>query len=522
LSHFSAEEIASVQKAPLGPKLLEFYDGVYHSGWPIVAELGRKDRYFLLTYILKRKDATHPWIYARCREVEANPNNCLDLWAREHYKSTVITFAGAIQEVVNDPEITIGIFSFNNATATKFMTQIKAEMEDNVDLHLAYPEIFYTEPRKHASRWSEQKGIVVKRKSNPKEATIEAHGLIEGMPTGAHYQLRIYDDVITPDSVSTPEMINKVTDAWRLSQNLGTEGGRKWHIGTRYHFNDTYRIMIDDELVTPRIHPATKDGTPEGEPFLISKESLAEKRASQGPYIFAAQQLLNPVADEAQGFKREWVKYYDQHDGKGLNVYLLVDPANEKKKHSDYSAFFVVGLGADRNYYILDMVRDRFNLTERANTLFRLHAKWRPKLVGYEKYGKDSDIQHFETRMKDDNYRFHIQALGGQTKKEDRIRRLIPTFETGHMWFPESLEYTDSHHKMRDLVRDFVEQEMMGFPVALHDDMLDCLARILDPNFPVSWPKERPEERQARLDPRMDRAERYTKTPHHNTSWMSF
>lgn len=522
MTQFSPEDVASVQKAPFGPKLLEFYDDVYQSDWPSVADLGRKDRYFLLTYILKRADALHPWIYDRCREVEANPNDHLDLWAREHYKSTVITFAGAIQEVINDPEITIGIFSFNNATAVKFLTQIKAEMEENNDLHNAYPEIFYPEPRKHSPRWSEQKGIVVKRKSNPKEATIEAHGLIEGMPTGAHYRLRIYDDVITPESVTTPDMINKVTDAWRLSQNLGTEGGRKWHIGTRYHFNDTYRIMIDDELVTPRIHPATHDGTPNGEPLLIARESLDEKRLTQGPYIFAAQQLLNPVADEAQGFKREWVKFYDYHDGKGLNTYLLVDPANEKKKHSDYSAFIVVGLGADRNYYILDMVRDRFNLTERANTLFRLHEKWKPRLVGYEKYGKDADIQHFESKMKLDNYRFHIQALGGQTAKADRIRRLIPPFENGKMWFPEQLDYTGADHKTRDLVRDFVEQELMGFPVALHDDMLDCLARILDPNFPVSWPKERPEERQSRANPRMDRPERYTRTTHHNTSWMSF
>lgn len=44
--------------------------------WPIedVATLGRLDRFFLLTHLLKRADAVHPWIYDRCREVERDPD----------------------------------------------------------------------------------------------------------------------------------------------------------------------------------------------------------------------------------------------------------------------------------------------------------------------------------------------------------------------------------------------------------------------------------------------------------------
>lgn len=497
------------------PECLQLYDRTWDKGYPAIAELARHDRFFLLVYVLRRKDACRQWIFDRCREVERAPEGFVDIWAREHYKSTVITFAGIIQEIVRDPEVTVGIFSYNYKEAKKFLTQIKYELESNEILQACYPEILYKNPRRDARRWSEDGGIVVKRKGNPREATLEAHGLVDNMPTGMHYALRVYDDVVTDDTVRTPEMIEKVTDRWRMSVNLGREGGRAWVIGTFYHFNDTYRTMISEGVAKPRIYSCTVEGEWPGTPVLQSNEYIENKRRAMGPYIFGAQMLCDPTADNKQGFKEEWLKFHEGiSDSGGMNKYLVVDPANEKKKHSDFTAMWVVGLNADRNYYVLDMVRDRLNLSERWEIMLSLHRRWKPNLVGYEKYGKDADIQHFEDKMKQVNYRFHIQALGGSMKKEDRIRRLIPVFEQGRMFLPEVLWRDNYEGKKQDLVNIFVEQEFKGFPVSQHDDMLDALARIRDPDLPTSWPDGSHEEEEPVR-------RRYEGKPKRRTTWMA-
>lgn len=487
-----------------------------------IAYLGRKDRFFLVTKLLGRKDLRNQWLYDRCREVEQEPDGYLDLWAREHGKSSLITFAGVIQEILNNPEITIGIFSFNKPTARKFLRQIKYELESNRTLQELYPEVLFADPKKESSRWSEDSGIVVRRVGNPKEATVEGHGLVDGQPTGAHFLLRVYDDVVTLDSVTSPEMVNKTTEAWSLSDNLGARGesgmARAWHVGTRYSFGDSYHTMIEMKAVKPRIYPATKCGTRNGDPVFLSKEVWEDKKRRQTSSVLAAQMLQNPAAGNNAIFQKEWLRFQEIRPAT-LNIYILCDPASSKKKGSDRTAMPVIGVDSASNRWLVDGFHHRMSLSERWTALRGLRRTWmampgvQSVTVGYERYGSTSDLEYFEEMMRRDGDAFEITELAwpreGPGSKTDRVQRLEPWFRAGRFFLPavaesetkaqismreqgqafriyKPVKRTDEEGRMYSLNKSFLE-EFLVFPFGVHDDLVDAMSRIedIDPQPPI-------------------------------------
>ena len=480
-----------------------------------IRTLGQLDRYYLGVFLCNRHDMLHPWIYERCREVEEQRDSRLDLWARFHYKSSIITFLGTIQEVLCNPNITIGILSFSARQAKPFLRQIMQEFDVNEKLKGLYRDILWEKPRLQAPKWAENEGICVRRSANPKEQTIEAHGLVDGQPTGRHFDLIIYDDVVVQESVSTPEQISKTTTQWELSLNLGsTHSPRYQYAGTRYSYGDTYGTILQRAAVKPRIHAATYSGTMDGEPVFLTSERWEEIKKTTSTFTVACQQLLNPIAGSDIAFKEEWWQEWEVRPYT-MNVYLMCDPAHSKKKTSNRTAMAVVGVDANYNKFLLDGLCHRLSLSERWDHLKKLRTKWkrapgiREVKVGYERYGAQADIEHFKEMMRIEGSSFPIYELnwvggGGSQSKKDRIQRLEPDLKDGSFFFPYP---TDKDHltsaqvdykerkqdflnskkilckneegKLYDLSNWVKENEYCLFP-SVHPDFLDALSRIYD------------------------------------------
>lgn len=345
-------------------------------------------------------------------------------------------------------------------------------------------------------------------------------------PTGVGMDIGILDDANKPDEALSDIIrtgVNGWVDNTFMSRFNDRRTGRFICVQQRVHENDvTGHILSKGGDVVHLVLPiqnrtgrdivitlgdkqwVMKDGEYLHEERFTPK-IVAEIERDLGSYAFAGQYLQTPVPIGGGLLKPEWIKYYDKANSSAMNIYILCDPANisndpnlsisrRREKKSDWTAFVVVGLHTDGNKYLLDVVRDKFNPTERINALFDLHRKWsglsgKPPKVGYEKYGMMTDTHFIKLKMEEENYRFNIIELGGTMSKVDRIGRLIPELERGQWYFPKKLMYTDTRGLTFDLISEIINGEMATFPVSKHDDCIDALSRIYDGDINAYYPR---------------------------------
>ena len=278
----------------------------------------RRDLFFLVYFGLGIKTAHHPFVVQACRDVQHGSNNLrLDLWAREHFKSTIITIAETIRTLANDPEERIAIFSWSRENSRAFTFQLKTILEQNEFIRHHFPHLIWENPGKDSPAWSVDK-LILRRQNAAKEASIEPWGLVDGMPTGRHFTGRIYDDVEVEKFVNTPELITKVKDAFHLSHNCGVAiGSGGWHrvIGTHYHHDgllQELREMKDGEgklIYESCIKPATHDGTANGKSVLMEPAELELRKRHKRH--FYCQQLLDPTPAGERKLESQFLRDID-------------------------------------------------------------------------------------------------------------------------------------------------------------------------------------------------------------------
>ena len=448
--------------------------------------LCRTDLFFLLVYGLERADADNKWVFSRCREVQADPDDRLDLWAREHYKSTIITFALTIQDILNThgddipnyiEPVTVGIFSHTRPIAKQFLRQIKLEFERNEKLKRWFPDIFYENPKAQSPKWSEDEGIILKRNGNPKEATVEAWGLTDGQPTSKHFSRAIYDDVVTRESVTGPEMIKKTTQAWELSRNLTSINGKSRYIGTRYAFFDTYTDIMK-RGIKARIHTATIDGTADGEPVFMPREVLAKKRLEMQE-TFWAQMLMQPRAEADAYFQREWFKWYDRPgdlagfiSDRHMRVYGASDYA-VTSGGGDSTVHAVVGLDRNDDLYVLDIWHGKTESHVWVDEFINLVSRFKPLMWGEENGQIIKSLGPFiDKRMRERRTYCMREQFTSASDKSSRARSFQARASMGKVFLPHQAPWLDE-----------LLMQWLSFPFGKHDDFIDpfgIIGRMLD------------------------------------------
>lgn len=198
------------------------------------------DLRFLVTKIMGMTRWSSPLHDDLVKTVDSPGDRKLILLPRGHQKSTVITVAWVIQQLLKDPNIRVQIISATWKLSKDLLHQIKAILTTT-----ALPDIFGSFANS-TTRWTTEFIDIAQRTRHVKDPSISTAGIDTGK-TGSHCDLMLMDDICSPENSTTPEMIRKTVDSYRDALPLLDPGGRLVVIGTRYSMSDVYGYILENE-----------------------------------------------------------------------------------------------------------------------------------------------------------------------------------------------------------------------------------------------------------------------------------
>ncbi len=444
-------------------------------------------------YILKAEEGDNkvplaPFHRQLCNFVQdSTDKKKLILVPRLHLKSTLVTVGYSVFNILKNPNIRILILSATYENAADFVGAIKDHLSRNETLIGLYGNV-----AKNPIEWSNNRITLRTNRTavGDKEPTVLGAG-IETNVVSKHFDMVILDDVVVRENTETIEQIDKVVRRYRDTINLMDTKSQLIVIGTRWVDNDLYSWLLDPEneqrpqyLVYLRkalewdgdLNEALRNGTGFIKSLWEAKFTrgvLLQKYITSGPYEFSTQYLNDPVPDSEATFNKGWFKPYEEADIRGdfINNYLTIDPAISTKAEADYTAMVVTGVDRWGNIYIRDIVREHFTPNEIINTIFKLSDLWHPKQIGLEEVAWQKTLSYSmreEMRRRGRSLPI-IPVKPGARSKDERIRGLQPLYANGKIFHNRSLPNTR-----------YLEDELMRFPRAKHDDIIDALSYTLD------------------------------------------
>lgn len=431
----------------------------------------------------------HPWLFARCREIQADPNGFLDLWPRFHWKTALITQSLTEWDLADNPKLRFAFISYKIEGAGEgFLDIIINECESNPLLHFFFPDTFFFDPQKESPLWTKE-AITLRRPEgyNPKEPTITVASLRSSL-TSFHVEVRVWDDLVTEEGVRTSDAIDLTTERFQNFAGIAADFVVDRATGTHWAVGDTWEKLLRMNRFKKRYHDIFEE---DGEtPVLRSREWCDQMHRdmsiTNGEFHWMCVMRNRPDLGQFTHFRSEWWRWYEEDPleiRKRLNVYIIIDTAKAKLKESDFTVLSVVGLGAGTPYghfYVLDLVRDRLGLVGLTEQWFRLVDKWRPTTSFIEEVAMARDSEHVAEKQRELKIEFDIVTIDDKTPKVNRIEKLDVLFKPGRIHFPRRIDgWTDG--RPVELVQHFRDTEYLVWTKSRpskYDDILDNLGLL--------------------------------------------
>lgn len=379
------------------------------------------------------------------------------------------------------------IVSDTEAQAVAFLGNIKMELVENEIIKQDFAI----------------KGLL---KENETEIIVEFHdgALFRITARGATQKLRgmtwrgmrpdlvICDDFENDEAVSNEERRDKFK-SWLLGalMPVGGDGCLFRIVGTILHNDSMLENLLNDTAwKTARFSAHNEDFSEILWPEKFTEESLRAKQrmyTNQGKADVYSREFLNiPISADQAYFKPSYFLPIEDPD-EALNYYITCDLAVSTSIKADYSVFAVGGVNSKNVLKVPLVIRERMDSLEIVNTLFRLNARYKPKLIGIEGGAiAKSILPVLNAEMLRRGEFFEVitmPPIGDKRARAQSIRaRMIQgavQFDMKAPWYPTLL------------------QEMLVFDRGSHDDQVDAMAwlgQLLDKMIEAPTVKELEDE----------------------------
>jgi len=434
---------------------------------------GLDDLYFFNKYILESNPERQKYIVPHVHKEwstwyhSSGKRIKLILVPRGHFKSTFFTVGRTLQEIAKDKDSRILIANATLGNSQRFLGEIKDHIRGNEQYKQLYGDMFSKD-----LKWNESELEVAGRSIGVREPTVSAIG-VGGNLVSQHYSLIIADDLVNDTNSANRFQANKVLDWWKKAFSLLDPEGEMIIIGTRWSYYELYSHILNDSSISGMVDSFIrgsykKDGSVYF-PEKFNDAKLTELKQLHGSYIFSAFYMNEPVDDEAAIISKSQIQYYEEgYQPSGLNIFAMCDPAISQKDMADSSSITIVGIDSDNNWWVREVRRGKWLVSELVMQLFLVYKEWHPQAMSIETIGQAQGIMSPIWQMEGQEKIYlpltQIKARP-QVTKEMRIRSVLqPRFERGKVFIKKD---------MYDL-----EEELLKFPLCDHDDIIDSLTDL--------------------------------------------
>lgn len=306
---------------------------------------------------------------------------------------------------------------------------------------------------------------------------------VGGSITGRRADLVIIDDPVKSREDADSEVMREKTDAWFRS-DLWTRlkpGARIVVIQTRWHEDDLSGRLLGrmaaggDQWKVISLPALAGPNDPLGRnigdalwPEWEDKEQLERKRGGMLPREWSALFQQNPVPEDGDYFKSDWMKTYTTRPPlDSLRIYGGSDYA-VTSEGGDYTVHIVVGIDPEQRIYVLDLWRGQTASDVWIEAFCDLVVQWKPNEWGEETGQIKSGVGPFIDRRALERKAWTVRRpFPSKTDKAVRAQSIRGRIAMRGLYIPEQAPWR----------ADFVS-ELLSFPAGKHDDQVDALGLI--------------------------------------------